>query len=147
MQPRHLLHSGKRCYQYSILSPRIIKQTVCICENRDADQLCCNCTSDRHLCYRIIDSTTPPLTKSEMTAQAGLCQTSSEPRLFVFPSKGWFNINRIYRVRSFTGMDINTGTDYRNGHYAVDLGVLNVFYLHKMYFWGHINSLYKKNSS
>ena len=96
MQPRHLLHSGKRCYQYSILSPRIRKQTVCICENRDADQLCSNCTSDRHLCYRIIDSTIPPLTKSEMTAQAGLCQTSSEPRLFVFPSKGWFNINRIY---------------------------------------------------
>ena len=41
-------------------------------------------------------------------------------------------------------MNINTGTDYWNGHYAVALGALNVFYLHKMYFWGHINSLYKK---
>ena len=28
-------------------------------------------------------------------------------------------------------MDIITGMDYRNGHYAMDLGVLNIFYLHK----------------
>ena len=42
-------------------------------------------------------------------------------------------------------MDIFTGMDYRNGHYAVALGALNVFYLHKMYFWSHINSLNKIN--
>ena len=46
-------------------------------------------------------------------------------------------------------MDIITGMDYRNGHYAVVLaevlGALNVFYLHKMYFWSNINSLSKIN--
>ena len=29
----------------------------------------------------------------------------------------------VSRVRSFTGMDIITGMDYRNGHYVVELGV------------------------
>ena len=42
-------------------------------------------------------------------------------------------------------MDIITGTDYWNGHYTVALGALNVFYLHKMHFWNHKNSLYKIN--
>ena len=32
----------------------------------------------------------------------------------------------------WTGMGIITGTDYRNGHYAVALCALNVLYLHKM---------------
>ena len=40
-------------------------------------------------------------------------------------------------------MNIITGTDYRNGHYTVGFGALNVFYLQKMYFLSHINSLYK----
>ena len=39
-------------------------------------------------------------------------------------------------------MDIITGMDYRNGHYAMALGALNVFYLHKMYFCSHMNSLH-----
>ena len=30
-------------------------------------------------------------------------------------------------------MDMITRMDYRNGHYVVALGALNVFYLHKMY--------------
>ena len=29
-------------------------------------------------------------------------------------------------------MDIITGMDYQNGHYAMALGALNVSYLHKM---------------
>ena len=29
---------------------RIRKPTVCICENKGADQLCSNCTADQHLC-------------------------------------------------------------------------------------------------
>ena len=52
-----------------------------------------------------------------------------------------------FRVRSFTGMDIITGMDYRNGHYAMALGAFNVFYLHKMYFCSHMNSLHQKDSS
>ena len=43
----------------------------------------------------------------------------------------------------FTGMDMITGMDYRNGHYAMALGTLNVFYLYKMYFCSHMNGLYK----
>ena len=39
-------------------------------------------------------------------------------------------------------MDIITGMDYRNGHYAMALGALNVFYLHKMYFCSLMNSLH-----
>ena len=31
------------------------------------------------------------------------------------------------RVRSFTGMDIITGMDFRNGHNVVSLDALNVF--------------------
>ena len=40
-------------------------------------------------------------------------------------------------------MDIITGMDYRNGHYAMALGALNVFNLHKMYFCSHMSSLHK----
>ena len=38
-------------------------------------------------------------------------------------------------------MDIIAGMDYRNGHYAMALGALNVFYLHKMYFCSQMKSL------
>ena len=43
----------------------------------------------------------------------------------------------FYWVRSFTGMD------YRNGHYAMAFGALNVFYLHKMYLCSRMSSLHK----
>ena len=43
----------------------------------------------------------------------------------------------------WTGMDMITGMDYRNGHYAIALGALNVYYLHNMYFCSHVNSLHK----
>ena len=37
------------------------KQTFCICENKDADQLRGNREADRRLCFRYIDSTIPLL--------------------------------------------------------------------------------------
>ena len=43
----------------------------------------------------------------------------------------------------WTGMDIITGMDYRNGHSAMALGALDMFYLHKMYFCSHMNSLHE----
>ena len=43
----------------------------------------------------------------------------------------------------WTGMDIITGMDYRNGHSAMALGALDMFYLHKMYFFSHMNSLHE----
>ena len=42
----------------------------------------------------------------------------------------------------WTGMDIITGMHYRNGHYAAALGALDAFYLHKMHFCSHMNSLH-----
>ena len=41
------------------------KPDFCSCENKDADQLCSNCTADQRLCFRYSDSTIPtlPLTK------------------------------------------------------------------------------------
>ena len=32
------------------------KPTICIGENKAADQLCSNCTADQHLCFRCRDS-------------------------------------------------------------------------------------------
>ena len=37
------------------------KPTFCICENKDADQLCGNREDDQRLCFRYIDSTNPLL--------------------------------------------------------------------------------------
>ena len=39
------------------MSVRIRKPTICICENKGADQLRRNCEADRRLCFRYTDST------------------------------------------------------------------------------------------
>ena len=62
------------------------KPAFCICEKKDADQLCGNRTADQHLCFRFIDSAIPVLPKSEISSlepssvfvQPGLCQAWSE---------------------------------------------------------------------
>ena len=62
------------------------KPDFCICENKDADQLCGNHEADHRLCFRYTDSTVPLLPKSEIPSlspsseavQAGLCRTWSE---------------------------------------------------------------------
>ena len=67
------------------------KPTICIGENKDADQLHGNREADQRLCFRYSDSTIPLLLKSEISflkklfsvlVQAGLCQTCSETTLF-----------------------------------------------------------------
>ena len=59
------------------------KPTICIGENKGADQ---------RLCFRYSDSTIPLLLKSEIsfsvTVQVGLCRTWSETTLLVFPRGG-----------------------------------------------------------
>ena len=40
------------------------KPDFCICENKGADQLCGDRTTDQRLCFRYIDSTIPLLSKS-----------------------------------------------------------------------------------
>ena len=72
------------------------KPTICICENKGADQLRGNREADQRLCFRYSDTTFPLLPKSEISrfqlfsvlAQAGLCQTCSETTLLVFPRGG-----------------------------------------------------------
>ena len=59
------------------------KPAVCICENKDADQLRGNHEADQRLCFHYIDSTIPLLPKyeissikpSSVTVQPGLCGT------------------------------------------------------------------------
>ena len=75
------------------------KPTICIGENKDADQLRGNREADQRLCFRYTASTLPLLLKSEIssfllfsvTVQVGLCRTCSETTLLVFPRGGSFN--------------------------------------------------------
>ena len=77
------------------------KPTICICENKDADQLRGNREADQRLCFCYSDSTIPLLVKSEIssfwlfpvTVQPSLCQTCSETTLLVFPRGGSFHVS------------------------------------------------------
>ena len=74
------------------------KQTFCICENKDADQLRGNREADQRLCFRYLDSMIPLLSKSEISrlwpssvaVQPCLCRTRSETRMLVFSRRGSF---------------------------------------------------------
>ena len=50
------------------LSHLIRKPKICICENKDADQLRSNCEADQRLCFRHTDSTIPLLSKSKLSS-------------------------------------------------------------------------------
>ena len=72
------------------------KPTICICENKDADQLRGYREADQRLCFGYTDSTIPLLSKSKIsslypssvTVQASLCRTWSETTVLVFPRGG-----------------------------------------------------------
>ena len=49
------------------MSHVIRKLTFCICENKDADQLCGNREADQRLCFRYKASSIPLLPKSEIS--------------------------------------------------------------------------------
>ena len=76
------------------------KPTICICENKGADQLRSNREADQHLCFRYSESTIPLLLKSEISSfllsfvpvQPGLCQTWSKPILLILSPNGSFAI-------------------------------------------------------
>ena len=75
------------------------KPAICICENKDANQLRGNREADQRLCFRYIDSTIPLLSKSEISSlypssvavQPGLCQTRFETRMLVFSRRGSYH--------------------------------------------------------
>ena len=50
------------------LSRLMGKPTICIGENKDADQLRGNCEADQRLCFRYSDSTIPLLLKFEISS-------------------------------------------------------------------------------
>ena len=55
------------------------KQDFCICENKDADQLCGNREADQRLCFRYMDSTVQSLVYLNPKFQASsyfLCCTA-----------------------------------------------------------------------
>ena len=66
--------------------PRREKTGICICQNKDANQLRGSREADQGLCFRYMDSTIPLLPKSEISSvqpssvvvQPGLCRTWSE---------------------------------------------------------------------
>ena len=71
------------------------KPTICIGENKGADQLRGNREADQRLCFRYSDSTIPLLLKSKISSfylfsvlvQVDLCRTCSETTLLVFPTR------------------------------------------------------------
>ena len=83
-------------FMFEQVSRLMGKPTICIGENKDADQLRGNREADQRLCFRYPDSTIPPLLNSKIscfqpasvTVQLGLCRTCSETTLLVFPRGG-----------------------------------------------------------
>ena len=60
LQYKSLIVAEKRSKKHG-MSQHMGKQTICICEKKDEDQLCSNCTADQRLCFHSIDSTMSPL--------------------------------------------------------------------------------------
>ena len=67
------------------MSHRMGKPTICIGENKGADQLRSNREADQRLCFRYMDSTIPLLFQRLIIfcVQSSLCRTWSEPKLLV----------------------------------------------------------------
>ena len=58
-----LMHIGATILYLSLI---MRKAAFCICENKDANQVCGKHAADQHLYFRYIDSTIPLLLKSEI---------------------------------------------------------------------------------
>ena len=96
--PFYLVQTLSAAKSQNNLSYHMGKPTICIDENKGADQLRSNCEADQRLCFRYTDRTIPLLSKSKMsslypssvTVQSGLYRTWSEPKLLVFSHIGSF---------------------------------------------------------
>ena len=62
------LISKKNLLLVQKMSHAMTKPTICICENKGADQLRSNCEADQRLCFRYTDSTIPLLSKSKISS-------------------------------------------------------------------------------
>ena len=78
------------------MSLRMRKPTICICENKDGDQIRGHREADQRLCFRHMDSAIPLLLKykissllpSSVAIQSSLCWTWSESKLLVLSRTG-----------------------------------------------------------
>ena len=84
------------------------KPTICLGENKGADQLRSDREADQRLCFRYSDSAVPMLLKSKIssfylfsvTVQVHLCPNWSETTLLVFPQGGSNNkISEIHKCK------------------------------------------------
>ena len=97
------------------------KPTFCICKNKDADQLCSNCTADQRLCFRYTDSTTTLLRiykvssfyLSAVTVQAGLCHTWTEPQIVRFLMQWLKYLLRYHRYNNLSGVKLHYDLEVR----------------------------------
>ena len=95
------------------------KPTICMGENKDADQLRGNREADQRLCFCYMDSTFPPLLilkfsrfwVSFVTVQAGLCWTWSETKIvgFVMHRLKFKWLGRPAEKTSLFGQDFTRG--------------------------------------
>ena len=85
------------------------KPAFCFCKNKDADQLCSNCTADQHLYFRYTDSTIPLLHIFKISSILLSCVilyrlvcvgSGQNPKLLVFSSSGSY-VTAIYRIIMF----------------------------------------------
>ena len=94
------------------------KPTICICENKGADQLRGNREADQRLCFRYTDSEIPLPSKSKISSlspssvlvQAGLCLACSETTLLVFPRDGSNTIEYVQELIQLNSKFSNTST-------------------------------------
>ena len=85
----------------------------CICENKDADQLCGNRKADQRLCFRYTVSTIPLLPKFEISSvqpssvvvQPGLFGPGRKPRRPVFSQRGSIKA-RVVEISELETRDI-----------------------------------------
>ena len=62
------IHQNHKQDKILYMSLVMRKPALCICENKDADQLRGNREADQRLCFRYMDSKIPLLSKSEISS-------------------------------------------------------------------------------
>ena len=62
------MSAGNEMHALFEIMKRKLTNTFGICENKDADQLCSNCTADQCLCFRFMASAISRLYKSEISS-------------------------------------------------------------------------------
>ena len=123
------------------------KTTICIGENKGADQLRSTCEADKRLCFRYTYLTIPLLSKfklsslkpSSVTVQPGLFRTWSEPKSLVFARTGSYLIAQLrYQAKTndLTKSRICTRSKMTRALYGENMSVQCIphFYIAKLRF-------------